>query len=165
MITEMNQQGLAITWATSGGTYGITCQNLAATKARQGDEADLGELWHNTYTVILEIETGTAPTAAGTYDLYWAASNDGTNYPGGVGAADAAWKNAEEDEWKTQLELVGALTITADADTVQREVISDFTPPLRYGVPVIINETDQSARNNAGNLSKITLIPIAKTRT
>ena len=76
------KQGTAIVWGESGAsgvTATLSLNNLANGSARMGAAVDLGANWEDEYTAILAIETGTAPTAGNTYELYLGFSHDNTN--------------------------------------------------------------------------------------
>jgi len=159
------QQGGVITWNQGGADKDLNCKGVAATEAREGEKVDLGRGPDNVvprkWLGVLEIESGTAPTAGGTVELYWAQSADGTNWPAGVSGADGDWKNGEEDEWKKQLGApVCVLVGTNDANAEQRETF-EMTVSARYGAPVLVNELDQALRDAATPLPKLTLYSIA----
>ena len=138
------KQGTAKVWKNSGGDYAITLAGLADNAARQGVKGDLGAAFASRYAVTLEINLDVAPTAGNTIELYWAASRDNATFPGGASGTDAAYKAGEEDEWKKQLLLIGALVVTADADAVVQTQVFVFSPPARYGAPVIVNKSGQA---------------------
>lgn len=153
------KQGTPKQWKNTGGDYAITLASLADTKARQGAKGDLGLTFADEWVVELVIETGTAPLAGVTYEVFWAASRSavaGTDNPGGTSGTDLAYKNLEEDEWKKQLEFIGTLKVTNDLNTVQRQIIGKLRPNYQYGMPVIINKSGQAL--NASNTNHAFII-------
>lgn len=130
-----------------------------------GAEVDLGADWAAGFSVEFRVETGTAPTAGGTVELYFACSSDGTNYPSGVTGSDGAWpSDGNEDEWKLQLGLpVVVFSATNDGTTVQQQNAVLWYPPCRYVVPVIDNNMSQAIRDEAtatNNDSRVILTPL-----
>ena len=148
------KQGTAKTWINSGGDYGITFASVADNAARQGAKGDLGASFAEEWGVLFAIETGSvAPSAGEAYELWWAGSPNttaGTDNPGGASGTDSAYKAGEVDEWKKQLMFVGALSCTNDANTIQTQMLS-FSPKFRYGMPVIVNKSGQTANSSNTN--------------
>ena len=160
-------QGTAIVWGDAGGsgvTNTMTLDALADGSARMGAEADLGATFYQRYAVYLYVETGTAPAAGVTVELYLAWSLDGTFYPAGVTGSDGAWpSDGNEDEWAKQLELVGSLVATADGNTQQGQGPWIVYAKGRYVVPVVDNNLAQAFRDQAtasNNLSRVIMIPL-----
>lgn len=156
-----------IIWGESGATgvtNTLTFEALAAGSARAGAEDDLGATIPPRIKVELRIETGTAPTAGGTVDLYFAWGDDGTTYPGGVTGSDAAWpSDGNEDEHNKQLEYVGSLVATNDGTTVQVAGPWIVECKGRYLVPVVDNNMDQAVRDETtatDNDSRIIVTPM-----
>ncbi len=100
-----------------------------------------------------------APTAGNVIELYWAPSYDNSTFPGGASGTDAAYKPGEVDEWKKQLLLIGCLVVTNDAETVVQTQAFVFSPPTRYGCPVVVNKTGQ-AFDESDASHKITFTPL-----
>jgi len=96
-------------------------------------------------------------------EFYWSSSPSGTAATantGGASGADEAYKDGEEAEWVKQLMFIGAMTLTADAaTTVQKQHIGIFTPPERYGMPVVVNKAGQAFEGDAVEMY-IALIPM-----
>ena len=66
-------QGTAVVWGeagASGVTATLSLDALANGAARQGASVDLGANFADEYIVELRVETGTAPTAGNTVELY-----------------------------------------------------------------------------------------------
>lgn len=172
MATEVLQKtGTPVVWANSGDfngtdftrTHALNLTSLANGKARQGAKADLGATRAAQYAVRLAIEMGTAPTAGKQIQVYWSSSPSGTAATantGGASGADEAYKDGEEAEWVKQLQLIGLMTLTNDgAGTVQKQMVGIFTPPERYGMPVILNASGQTLDSDAVQMY-VALIPI-----
>lgn len=159
--------GTAIIWGeagASGVTHTLSFDALAAGSARIGAVADLGTPFEDEYLVMLIIESGTAPTAGGTVDLYLACSDSTSRYPGGLTGSDAAWPgDGDEDQWAKQLgPPVVQLVATNDGNTVQIQNAVIWRPAGRYVVPVVDNNMDQAVRDEAtatDNDSRIILVP------
>ena len=161
--------GTAVIWGeagASGVTKTLTFEALAAGSARMGASADLGALWDQLYFLMLIIESGTAPTAGGTVDLYMACSRDGTTFPGGVTGSDGAWpSDGNEDEWAKQLDGNFALSLKAtnDGNVVQVQAPILWRPSGRFVAPVVDNNMDQAIRDEVtatNNDSRVILIPL-----
>lgn len=159
--------GTPIIWgeaSASGVTKTLSLDGLASTKARMGASADLGENWHRTYLLIQIVETGTAPTAGLTADLYLACSYDNATWPGGVTGSDGAYKDGEEAEWLKQLGgMASQLVATNDGTTVQVQQARLWTPKGRYVAPVEHNQLGTAFRDETtatDNGSRVILIPI-----
>ena len=159
----LTKSGTAKVFAAAGGNAAITLASLADTKAQQSVKLDLGATRGPTYDVFVEIETGGAAPAAGEcVYFYWSESPSvtaGTQNAGGASGADAAYNDGSEAEWLKQLEFLGALVLTADASTVQRQRVGTFSPGLRYGSLVVWNESGQTFETN-NDEHKVTLTPI-----
>lgn len=145
-------------------TKTLSFDALVSDSARMGVSADLGAQWDEEYMLWLIIESGTAPTAGGTVECYFACSHDNTNWPAGVTGSDGAWPgDGNEDEWAKQLGLPAAIFIaTNDADTVQKQQPVIWRPQARYVAPVIDNNMDQAIRDETtatDNDSRIVLVP------
>jgi hypothetical protein len=153
------KQGPSKVWKQSGGDYAITLASLADGAGRCGEKADLGASFAAHYAVTLEVNLDVAPTAGNVIELYWAASYDNTTFPGGATGTDAAYKPGEVDEWKKQLLAVGCLVVTNDADAVVQTQVFAFSPPTRYGCPVIVNKAGQALEGDDDS-HKITLTPL-----
>ena len=67
---------------------------------------------------------------------------------------------AEESEWVEQLTYVGHVVLTADAQpTVQQQCVGVFSPPTRYGMPVVYNLGGQALHSDAVEMY-VALVPI-----
>ena len=157
------KQGTDIVWKPAGGDYALTLYTVANNDARQGQKGDLGATFAARYLVTAEISLGAAPTAGNLIELFWAASYDDSTFPGGAIGVDTGYKSNpvnEVDEWKKQLLLIGALAVTADADPVAQIQSFVFSPPTRYGAPVVVNKSGQAFAAFPAVPHQITLTPL-----
>ncbi len=162
------EPGTAVVWGQATGTSPLTVtntfslNNLAAAAARMGVAVDLGAQWEEEMFVALWCETGTAPTAGLTVELYMASSHDNTNWPGKVTGSDAAYP-ATIAANKLQLgPPVSVLVATADTNTLLQQAPVIWRPAGRYVAPVVVNLLDQGLRNQgtaANSQSRVVLVP------
>ena len=164
VITE----GTPIVWADetdyAGGsqvggtrTHDLDLTDLLFTAARQGVKADLGATRAPEYAITLSVEfkTGEAPESGETVDLYWGPSGsdtDGVANQGGLDGTDAAYTGTAGDSLADslkQLDYIGSIMLTADAVGVPQRDTWIYTPPTRYGQPVVVNSTDAEDFNDA----------------
>lgn len=157
-------QGTAIIWGESGAsgvTNTLSLDALANAAGRMGASVDLGATWDQDYLVYLYIETGTAPTAGNTVELYLACSYDNSNWPGKVTGSDAAYPTTVANN-KLQLELVQVLVATGDGNTTLRQAPTLWRPKGRYVAPVVVDLLGQAFRNettDSDNDSRVILVP------
>ncbi len=159
MAEILVKQGTGKVWKHAGGDYAITLTGIANNAARQGIKGDLGATFAPRWAVTLEINLDAAPTAGNVIELYWAPSHDNTTFPGGADGTNSAYKAGEEDEWKKQLLLIGALVVTADGDAVVQTQVLVFWPPARYGAPVVVNKSGQVFEGD-DDAHRITFMPL-----
>jgi len=164
--------GTAVIWGQSGATGGsltvtddLSLNALASGSARMGEYVDLGAAWDEEHVLIPMIESGTAPTAGLSMDVYLAFSHNGTNWPAGVSGSDGSWpSDGNEDEWAKQLGTPARIVVsTNDGNTVQTASAVIVRPRGRYVVPIVDNNWDQAIRNQgtaSDNLSRIILAPL-----
>lgn len=155
-------------YAGDGGarTHQIDLTSIASTAAREGAKADLGATRARRYSVCLRVEFDVAPASPGNpVSLWWGPSVSavaGTANPGGLTGADAGYTGTAGDSLADsikQCKLIGALSVTSDADTVIQQDTWYFSPEERYGSPVVWNEADQAFEGDAVEMS-ITFTPI-----
>lgn len=159
-------QGTAIVWGESGAS-GVTAvcslNNLAGGSAQQGASVDLGANWEDEYTAILAIETGTAPTAGNTYELYFGFSHDNTNWPAKMTGSNGAYTLGTSDANLRQIGTPAVvLTVTNDGNTLLIQTGSIIRPRARYVAPLVDNNSGQATRNQgtaSNNLSRVYLVP------
>lgn len=160
------KQSTAKQWRSSGGDAAITLTSLASNAARQGAKLDLGSTFAARYAVYLDIELTSAPTAGERVELWLAWSNNataGTFNPAGASGTDAAYKAAEEDEWKKQLDFAGVLIATADGSgTIQRQLVGVVDAKSQYVSPIVVNKSGVALHSTAAN-HVITLVPLTDT--
>ena len=157
------KSGTPVVWADSvdyagdGGTrtHQIDLTDLANAAARQGAKADLGVTRAKRYGVTLCVEMAVAPAAGAVIGRYWAASphaTPATMNPGGCSGADAAYTGTTGgslDESLPQLQFIGNLVLTPDADPNLHIQVFTLFPLHRYGMPVIDNNSGQAMHSDA----------------
>lgn len=169
MATEiLIKDGTPIVWADetdyAGGsqvggtrTHDLDLTDLLFTAARQGVKADLGATRARKFAITLAVEfkTGEAPESQETVDLYWGPSGSGTAgtaNQGGLVGTDAAYTGTAGDSLADsllQLDFIGSISLTADAVGVVQRQTFVFSPPTRWGQPVVHNNTDAEDLNAA----------------
>ena len=150
-------------------THALTLTSLASAAARQGEKADLGANRAGGYAVKACFSPSSAPTAGTYVEYYWSSSYSATNIVGNDGGTatsgvDSAWvpgagAEADINEFKQQLTFIGILPMTADWLPQTKTINGYFTPPTRYGFPVVKNATGVAA-SGAGVNMYVALIPI-----
>jgi hypothetical protein len=153
--------GTAIVWGDASGigvTKTMTFTALATANGREGVYADLGDPWDMDYYVRLGVETGAAPTAGLTAELYLICSHD-LSWPAALTGADAAYTVANKLQLGAPVRVVVA---TNAGNTLMRQAPCIWRPSARYVTPVVINSLGQSLRDtdpDSGNLSRVILVP------
>lgn len=161
------KEGTPIVWADdadyAGGsqvggtrTHDLDLTDLLFTAARQGVKADLGANRAARYAITLSIEmkTGEAPEAGETIDLYWGPSGSvtaGTANQGGLLGTDAPYTGTDGDSLANSLKQlipIGSLRLTVDVVSVPQRQTWVFSPPTRYGQPVVVNSCDAEDLND-----------------
>jgi hypothetical protein len=129
-----------------------------------GAAVDLGASWARRYAVYLIVETGTAPTAGTTVDLYLVCSRDNTDWPAKVTGSDAAYTLGTSDaNLKQAGPPVVSLIATADANTVLQQAPVIWEPTGRYVVPICDNNLGQAFRDETtatDNGSRAIIVPL-----
>ena len=146
-------------------THQIDLTSIADTEAREGAKADLTATRAPSYAVLVGIEMDVGTSLAGkTIDFFWSSSYSGTagtGNSGGASGSDGDYKNGSEAEWVKQLTHIGSLTLTDDAaPVVQRQQIATFSPPTRYGQPVVWNNSTGQAMEGDAVEMYFALVPI-----
>lgn len=159
-------QGTAVVWGeagASGVTATLSLDALANGAARQGASVDLGANFADEYIVELRVETGTAPTAGNTVELYLLSSTDNTNWPAKVTGSDGAYTLGTSDANLRQAgPPVATLVATNDGNTVLIQNQSIWRPRGRYVVPIVDNNLGQAFRDETtatDNGSRVILTP------
>lgn len=153
--------GTAKTWKSSGGDYALTCTSVTNGNGRQGAKGDLGASRARVWEVLFTSSVGSAATAGNEIELWWGASTSataGTDNPGGLSGTDATF-NTAPDEYKQQLIFIGSLALSNNAGTGVQKQRFVFSPPCRYGMPVVVNKSGQTLGSTAGDHT-VTLTPI-----
>jgi hypothetical protein len=161
----LTKAGTAIVWKASGGNYDMTMASIAVNAARQGAKGDLGATRAARFAFTAETNMDVTPTAGDVIEYYWSSSPSsiaGTQNDGAASGADEDYEGSaggSVDETKVQLIPVGNLALTPDADTVVQQQTFVFSPPHRYGMPILVNKADQALEDNDDS-HRITLTPI-----
>jgi hypothetical protein len=146
----MTVTGTALTWKASAGDYAITLASLANAAARQGAKGDLGATRAARYAVRVTLNMDVAPANGAVVEIWWSSSTSATaatDNTGGASGADAAYSGSAGGvvaQTKYQLQLIGVMAMTADADTVIQRAEFVFSPTQRYGMPVVVNLAGQA---------------------
>ena len=139
-----------IVWRALGGTYGITLTGVASAAARMGAVGDLARTslaggrirMRPKWKVRFQVNMDVAPVAGTVVELWWCPSPDGVTFSGGVTGADAAYTGSALGtvaQSKLQLIHIGSIILTPDADGTVQVGTFIFSPPDRWGVPVVVN--------------------------
>jgi len=150
----LGTQGTTVTWTSSGGDEVLTLTSLADGNGRAGEEHDFTATFPERVRIELEVDFNAAPTAGNTVDVYWASSDDGTDYDGECTGSDAAY-NSEDD--MRRLHYVGSLAASNDTDPQRASWV--FFLPARYGLPVVSNQSGQ-ALTATGTDQIVTVTPL-----
>lgn len=159
-------QGTPIIWGennASGVTHVLSVDGLANGSARMGAAADLGADFAAKYALYLLVETGTAPTAGLTVDVYLCWSYDNATWPAKVTGSDGAYTLGASDANLRQAGNPYSLIATNDANTVLVQSPYIVYPRSRYVVPIFDNNLGQAVRDEAtatNNGTRIILVPI-----
>lgn len=136
--------------------------------ARQSVKLNLGSVNLDVeYLMKAYIEFHSAPTAGGTVDFYLGWSNDATageDNPGNLSGADGVYQGYGADtasgtEALKQLDYIGSLVVTADAD-IQVGVIGLFIPQEQYCCLVVVNNASVNIANTDGIETGVAIYPV-----
>lgn len=147
-------QGTTVTWTSAGGDETLNLASLGSGSGRAGDEHDFTATFPSRVRIELEVDFNVAPTAGNVVDVYWASSDDGTDYDGECTGSDAAYNS--EDDMK-RLHYVGSLVASNDTDPQRASWV--FALPARYGLPVVSNQSGQ-ALTATGTDQIVTVTPL-----
>ena len=159
--------GTPLTWDSTPTTYAITLTSLAAGAARQGAKGDLGATRAVRWSVRVQLDFEVAPVNGAPVEIWWSSSSSATAATDNTGAAsgsDAAYTGSAGGALaatKLQLQLIGVMPATADADDVLQIAEFPFYPLSRYGMPIVVNGTGQAFHDTAANF-KIVLTPMGE---
>lgn len=149
-------QGTTLTWTSSGGDYAMDMSSLANAAGRAGGKVDLGASHDKRYRAELQLDFNAAPTAGKAVGVYWASSEDNTDFDGEVTGSDAAYT----DEYGLRrMTLIGWLV--ASNDTNPQYASWEFNAPSRYGAPVVWNDSGQ-ALTSTGTDQVFKLTPLVQ---
>ena len=159
------KSGTPIVWKAAGGDYAITLAGIAVNAARQGAKGDLGAIRAARWSVQLFTNMDVAPSPGDVIELWWSASSSavaGTDNTGAASGADAAYTGSAGgtvDETKYQMDKIGDLVLTPDADAVTQSRQFVFFPLVRYGMPVVVVKADQALEGD-DDVHRIVFTPI-----
>lgn len=157
--------GTSKTWKASGGDYAMTMASIANDAARQGAKGDLGTPRAARWAMRVAINMDVAPTAGLVVEFWWSSSPSataGTDNTGACSGTDAAYTGSaggSVDETKLQLDFVGSLVLTPDADGVVQRQQFVFFPTQQYGMPVLVNKGGQALEGDDDS-HEIVIYPI-----
>ena len=129
--------------------------SVADTAARESAKVDLGATRAEKYSFIITAEFAATPVSGERVDLHWAASPDATpadGNPNSIDGVDAAAPSGIGTLAELQLacRFVGSAYVTNDATAaVQTLEIGNFSPPERYGILLVTNESGAAFHSDA----------------
>lgn len=168
-------QGTPIIWGESGAsgvTHTMSLDALANGTAQQGASADLALslsggavlLLPQFCYVYLSVETGTAPTAGLTVELYLVSSYNNTLWPAKATGSNGSYTLGTSDANLRQAgNPVVSLSATNDGNTVLTQAPSIWVPRGRYVAPIVDNNLGQAFRDEAtasNNDSRVIVVPV-----
>lgn len=124
--------------------------SLANSAARQGDKIDFTATRARRYRVTLNVEIDVAPASGAVVELYFAPSEEAAaadSNPGGVSGSDSAYSGTTGDSLDDsikQLDFIGSIVCTSDADPAEQQQSWVYSPSARYGTPVVYNKSGQA---------------------
>ena len=148
----------AIVWADFAGDYGdaiagtekqITLAALGIGDSREGVKADMlidGAHLPQRWAVLVRIEMDVAVVDGDAVHIYWAASPSvtaGTLNPYLITGADAEIATPTAG-FLGQLQYIGSVSLTTAIATNVHQATFITTIPLRYGSPLVFNDTTQA---------------------
>jgi hypothetical protein len=160
-------QGTAIVLGPAGGagvTHTMSLDALANGAAQQSVVIDFGATWPRRVAVYHRVETGTAPAAGTSSDVYIVSSWDGTTWAAKVGSGDGAYTLGTSDANLRQAgPPVVSLIATADANTVLGQDAVIWEPKGRYAVVICDNNLGVGYRDEttaSDNGSRVVIVPL-----
>lgn len=144
------ETGTPITWKAAAGDYAMTMTGIAINAAWQGAKGDLGATRAVRWAMRVQINMDVIPTAGDVIEFWWSSSpsavagTDNTGACSGLNAAYTGSAAGSVDQTKLQLQRVGVLVLTPDADAVVQIQELVFFPTQQYGMPVLVNKSDQA---------------------
>ncbi len=129
--------------------------SLADAAARQSDQFDFGESvdvgeWSEVYDVACSFEVDVAPVSGTIIEVYLAPSinsDPALDNPGGVSGSDSAYTGTAGDslvDSLKQLDFIGSVVCTSDADPVMQIQAFAYSPHARFGTLVVVNNSGET---------------------
>lgn len=131
-------------------TNQIDLTSLADGAARQSDKFDFGATRATRYNVVASFEIDVAPASGEVVSLYLAPSLEATagdSNPGGVSGSDSGYTGTSGDSLADsllQLDFIGSVLCTADADPTMQTQYFVYAPHARYATLVVMNNSGQA---------------------
>ncbi len=138
-------------------TDDIDMVGLTTGQARGSVKIDLGATRAGAYHVRVAMEWATDPNVGGTIDLYWSSSHSATAAVGNTGettGADgdyAGYDTLTLEESLRQTDYIGSLVAGQNnqADGIQIGSAGVWSSPTRYGVLIVVNNTDDTLHSDS----------------
>lgn len=134
----------------SADTDQIDLTSLANGAARQSDKIDFTAARAAVFNVACSFEVDVAPASGVVIDIYFAPSISGAaanENPGGISGSDSAYTGTAADslvDSLKQLDLIGSMICTSDADPAMQNQSFVYAPQTRYGTLVVHNRSGQA---------------------
>jgi len=133
----------------------IDLTGLAAAAGRESAFFDFGATRARRYSILATLEFATAPVTGQVVNLYLAPTSNSVAANGNIQSIDGVDAAAPSGH-STLQELIdacmwiGSLVCSADATaTVQNISGGTFSPPERYGILIVVNNTDDAIHSDA----------------
>ena len=133
----------------------IDLTGLAAAAGRESAKFDFGAIRARKYSILGTLEFATAPVTGEVVDFYLAPTSNSTAANGNVMSIDGV-DAAAPSGFSTLKELtdackwIGSFVCSADATTtVQNASCGVFSPPERYGILIVVNNTSDAIHSDA----------------
>lgn len=138
-------------------TDDIDMVGLTAGQARGSVKINFGATRAPSYYIRMSMEWATDPVSGETMDLYWSGSHSATPAVGNVGettGADgdyAGYDTLTLAEALVQMDFIGSLIAGANntADGIQIGSVGVWSPPTRYGVLIVHNNTSDTLHSDS----------------
>lgn len=173
MSTVLFDQGTAIIWGHTGGA-GVTdacdLNGLGPSgAAREGAAKDLGSTFAEWWSLYVWMETGTAPTADLSVDVWlnwshdnsnWSGTSTGTNSSYTIGTNDANLRSIGRGSQS------GNVLVTATGNTLFKAGPFPVRAMSQYVSPIVVNRLNQALRTQgtaSDHASRVILVPLIPT--
>lgn len=138
-------------------TDDIDMVGLTTGQARESVKIDFTATRASSYYVRMAMEWATDPVTGETMDLYWSGSHSASANVGNAGGATGAdadfagYDTLTLAEALKQMDFIGSLVCGANntADGVQIGSVAVWSPPTRYGVLVVHNNTSDTLHSDS----------------